>query len=61
VYQISKLEIDKNKDIQDLLTRGSSYKKCFIAANFDTLPRIEDFFFSHGIFGVGISLCCLHM
>ena len=53
-------KIDTKKDIQDLLTRGSC-KKCFTTANFDTLPRIEEFFFSHGIFGVGISLCCLHI
>jgi hypothetical protein len=44
VYQISKLEDWWKKDIQDLLTRGSC-KKCFTAANFDTLPRIEEIFF----------------
>jgi hypothetical protein len=59
VYQISKLEYWLKKDIEDLLVRGSC-KKCFIAANFDTLPRIVDFF-SHEIFRVGTSLCYLHM
>ena len=36
--------IDEEKVIEDLLARGSC-KKCFIAANFDTLPRIVEFFF----------------
>jgi hypothetical protein len=44
VYQIWKLEYWLKKDIEDLLARGSC-KKCFIAANFDTLPRIVEFFF----------------
>jgi hypothetical protein len=37
-------EIYTKKDIQDLPTRGSC-KKSFTAANFDTLPRIEEIFF----------------
>ena len=52
-------KIDNKKDIQYLLTRGSC-KKCFTAANFDTIPRIEKFFFSHESFGVETNLCFLH-
>ena len=46
--------------MQDLPTWGSS-EKSFIVANFDTLPRIENFFFAHGIIGVKIPLCLLHV
>ena len=38
-------KIDTKKDIQDLPTKNSC-KKSFTVANFDTLPRIANFFFS---------------
>ena len=46
----------KTKDIEDQLPWGSCEKRV-TAANFDTLPRIEEIFFSHEIFGVKTPLC----
>ena len=48
-------EIHTKNNMQDFLT-WISYEKSFTAANFDTLPRIEELVFSHGIFGVKVYL-----
>ena len=44
------------KDMQDLPT-WSSFRKSLTTANFNTLSRIEEIVFAHGIFGVKPSLC----
>lgn len=48
------------KLMQDLPT-WDSCEKSVTAANFDTLPRIEEIFFAHEIFGAKTFLCCLHV
>ena len=57
-FQVQK--IYTKKVMQDLPTWGSC-EKSFTATNFDTLPRIEEIFFAHEIFGVKTPLCCLHV